>query len=171
MEIGCKKRTRRGNWVYWLVAVNVKWKFPVTAIAPALTIFLRISRENPILLASWLSFTFGTRVCARFTVFSQVEQQIPVPDCLTLKGLWDGGYTPCAPETTKTGSRTFPTGEGNAPPVLGYNGSRYDAAAEVDAIELHAAEMMVRTAIFTIRSWEIRSIVISMICRSAYWRN
>jgi iron(II)-dependent oxidoreductase len=36
---------------------------------------------------------------AQDTQYKPVNQQIPPPTCLTLKGAWEGGYTPCTDVT------------------------------------------------------------------------
>ena len=38
-------------------------------------------------------------VTAQDTNYEPSGQQIPPPECLTLKGAWEGGYTPCTEET------------------------------------------------------------------------
>jgi gamma-glutamyl hercynylcysteine S-oxide synthase len=38
-------------------------------------------------------------VAAQDTKYQPSRQQIPPPACLTLKGAWEGGYTPCTDET------------------------------------------------------------------------
>ncbi len=48
------------------------------------------------LLLLWL--LGGASVSAQDSRFAPKGQQIPVPDCLNMRGLWEGGYTPCGPE-------------------------------------------------------------------------
>lgn len=43
----------------------------------------------------------GTVALAQDSKFTPKEQQIPVPDCLKMRGLWEGGSVPCAPEEHK----------------------------------------------------------------------
>ena len=37
----------------------------------------------------------GCAAGAQDTQYGPKEQQIPPPTCLTLRGAWEGGYTPC----------------------------------------------------------------------------
>jgi|HubBroStandDraft_6_1064221.scaffolds.fasta_scaffold00025_18 iron(II)-dependent oxidoreductase len=41
---------------------------------------------------------FSSMVCAQDTRFEPDHQQIPTPDCLLMKGAWEGGWKPCTPE-------------------------------------------------------------------------
>src|ERR1700677_4419168 len=36
---------------------------------------------------------------AQDSKYTPVKQQIPAPACLTLRGAWEGGYTPCTAAT------------------------------------------------------------------------
>lgn len=49
-----------------------------------------------IILAS-VAWTIPT--LAQDSQYKPVNQQIPPPTCLTLKGAWEGGYTPCTDVT------------------------------------------------------------------------
>ncbi len=51
----------------------------------------------PMLLCAFFAFP----AFAQDSDYRPAGQQIPVPDCLNMKGLWDGGYKPCTPEDHK----------------------------------------------------------------------
>src|SRR5450755_2227604 len=42
-----------------------------------------------------LLLLFSTLAFPQDTHFKPTNQQIPVPECLTMKGLWEGGSKPC----------------------------------------------------------------------------
>src|SRR5581483_7542306 len=49
--------------------------------------------------STFLVFTLGLGALAQDTHFAPKGQLIPPPECLTLKGAWEGGYTPCTAAT------------------------------------------------------------------------
>ena len=48
-----------------------------------------------LVLASLVAFLAAVTSAAQDSRFSPKGQQIPVPDCLNMRGQWEGGYTPC----------------------------------------------------------------------------
>jgi gamma-glutamyl hercynylcysteine S-oxide synthase len=57
--------------------------------------------KTRLLLSLLLSSFFAFPALAQDSKYRPTNQQIPVPDCLNMKGLWDGGYKPCTPEDHK----------------------------------------------------------------------
>ncbi len=58
--------------------------------------------------------------------FSPDGQQIPVPDCLTVKGLWLGGYTPCTAADHDAWLRDITHWRDERRIRIGYNYARYE---------------------------------------------
>ncbi len=46
-------------------------------------------------LGAAFAVTVAGHAAAQDTKYRPVGQQIPSPECLTLRGAWEGGYTPC----------------------------------------------------------------------------
>src|ERR1700733_15748509 len=65
-------------------------------------------RISAVILAAAM---WTTIVAAEDTKAAPSGQQIPPPVCLTLKGAWEGGYTPCTDATHQQCSQTFRIGE------------------------------------------------------------
>ncbi len=57
------------------------------------------------------------------------EQLIPPPDCFTIRGAWEGGFTPCTAETHKGWLADITHWRGERKIRIGYNGWRYDEPA------------------------------------------
>ena len=66
---------------------------------------------------------------AQDTRFAPKGQQIPVPDCLTMKGAWEGGSKPCTQEDQKAWLADITHWRNERRIRIGYNGSRYDLPA------------------------------------------
>jgi formylglycine-generating enzyme required for sulfatase activity len=77
-----------------------------------------------------LVFAFlGIYAFAQDTRFGPKGQQIPVPDCLTMKGAWEGGNKLCTQEEQKSWLADITHWRNERRIRIGYNGSRYDLAA------------------------------------------
>jgi gamma-glutamyl hercynylcysteine S-oxide synthase len=61
--------------------------------------------------------------------FSPNDQQIPVPECLTLKGAWEGGSKPCSQMEHETWLADIQDWRLERRIRIGYNGARYDLPA------------------------------------------
>src|ERR1700722_9844824 len=63
--------------------------------------FIRIRRSHcmrsPFLKLAVPVLVLATISSAQTSRFSPDDQQIPVPECLAIKGLWEGGSKPCLP--------------------------------------------------------------------------
>jgi iron(II)-dependent oxidoreductase len=69
-------------------------------------------------------------VCpAQDSHFSPEGQQIPVPECLTLKGLWEGGSKPCSQTEHEAWLADIAHWRAERRIRIGYDGARYDLAA------------------------------------------
>ena len=80
----------------------------------------------PIIL---MFFLLGIGAFAQDTRFGPKGQQIPVPDCLTMKGAWEGGNRPCTQEDQKAWLADITHWRNERRIRIGYNGSRYDLPA------------------------------------------
>ena len=56
-------------------------------------------RHAPGLIALLTAGMLAAAANAQDTHYAPVGQQIPAPRCLTLRGAWEGGYTPCTADT------------------------------------------------------------------------
>ena len=63
---------------------------------------------------------------AQDSKFRPNDQQIPVPDCLEIKGLWEGGHTPCSIEDHDIWLKDITHWRSERRIRTGYNGSRYE---------------------------------------------
>jgi len=61
--------------------------------------------------------------------FSPEDQQIPVPECLTMKGLWERGSKPCSPTEHKAWLADITRWRAERRTRIGYDGARYDLPA------------------------------------------
>ena len=61
--------------------------------------------------------------------FRPTNQQIPVPDCLVMKGLWEGGHKSCTPEEQRNWLADITHWRNERRIRIGYEGSRYDLPA------------------------------------------
>ena len=69
---------------------------------------------------------FSSVVCAQDTHFEPDHQQIPAPDCLLMKGVWEGGSKPCTPEDHEAWLADTRHWRSERLIRIGYDGSRYD---------------------------------------------
>jgi formylglycine-generating enzyme required for sulfatase activity len=76
-----------------------------------------------------LMFTLTTIASAQDSKFPPAEQQIPVPECLTMRGLWEGGSKTCAQTEHEAWLADITHWRNERRIRIGYNGSRYDLPA------------------------------------------
>jgi iron(II)-dependent oxidoreductase len=76
------------------------------------------------ILLSGLTASLGSY--AQDTHYHPTGQLIPPPDCFNIKGAWEGGYTPCTPETYKSWLKDITHWRLERKIRVGYNGWRYD---------------------------------------------
>ncbi len=69
------------------------------------------------------------RVSAQDTKYPPKGQLIPPPDCFTIKGAWEGGYTPCTEATHGAWLSDITHWRFERRIRIGYNGARYDDPA------------------------------------------
>ncbi len=76
-----------------------------------------------------LIITAVTITSAQDSKFPPAEQQIPVPECLTLRGLWEGGSKTCTQNEHEAWLADITHWRNERRIRIGYNGSRYDLPA------------------------------------------
>jgi len=81
-------------------------------------------RSNVAYLA--LIITVVTITCAQDSKFPPAEQQIPAPECLTMRGLWEGGSKACTQNEHEAWLGDITHWRNERRIRIGYNGSRYD---------------------------------------------
>ena len=68
----------------------------------------------------------ATVASAQDSKFSPKDQQIPVPECLTMKGLWEGGTQPCSENEHEAWLADITHWRNERRIRIGYAGARYD---------------------------------------------
>jgi gamma-glutamyl hercynylcysteine S-oxide synthase len=86
--------------------------------------FLQIT--VPALVVATLWATLGS---AQTSHFSPKGEQIPVPECLTMKGLWEGGSKPCSQNEHDAWLADITHWRMERRIRVGYDGTRYDLPA------------------------------------------
>jgi gamma-glutamyl hercynylcysteine S-oxide synthase len=76
-----------------------------------------------------LIITLVTITTAQDSKFPPAEQQIPVPECLTMRGLWEGGSKTCTQNEHEAWLADITHWRNERRIRVGYNGSRYDLPA------------------------------------------
>jgi iron(II)-dependent oxidoreductase len=76
-----------------------------------------------------LILLLATISSAQTTHFSAKGQQIPVPECLTMKGLWEGGSKPCTQNEHEAWLADITHWRTERRIRIGYDGARYDLPA------------------------------------------
>jgi iron(II)-dependent oxidoreductase len=76
-----------------------------------------------------LIITVVTITSAQDSKFPPAEQQIPVPECLTMRGLWEGGSKTCTQNEHEAWLADITHWRNERRIRIGYNGSRYDLPA------------------------------------------
>ncbi|MGP0017734.1 MAG: formylglycine-generating enzyme family protein [Candidatus Sulfotelmatobacter sp.] len=71
----------------------------------------------------------ATISAAQDSHFSPKSQQIPVPECLSMKGLWEGGSKPCSQTEHEAWLADITHWRMERRIRVGYNGTRYDLPA------------------------------------------
>ena len=66
---------------------------------------------------------------AQDTKYRPTDQQIPSPECLTLRGAWEGGYTPCTDATHQQWLNDITHWRMERRIRTGYNDARYKMPA------------------------------------------
>ena len=69
---------------------------------------------------------FSSMVCAQDTRFEPDHQQIPAPDCLLIKGAWEGGSKPCDRQDHDAWLADIRHWRSERLIRVGYDGSRYE---------------------------------------------
>jgi len=87
------------------------------------------SMRSLVLQIALLVFAVATISSAQDSHFSPEEQQIPVPACLTMKGLWEGGSKPCSQTEHDTWLADITHWRTERRIRVGYDGGRYDLPA------------------------------------------
>src|SRR6202167_4436452 len=83
-------------------------------------------RFLPIAVAVLIVVSFSA---AQDSHFKPTGQQIPVPECLTMKGLWQGGSKPCSQNEHEAWLADITHWRGERRIRIGYDGARYDLPA------------------------------------------
>jgi len=76
-----------------------------------------------------LVLVVATICSAQDSHFSPEAQQIPVPECLTMKGLWEGGSKPCSQKEHEAWLTDIAHWRTEHLIRIGYDGARYDLPA------------------------------------------
>jgi gamma-glutamyl hercynylcysteine S-oxide synthase len=75
------------------------------------------------------SFAVSIVCSAQDSHFRPTGQQIPAPECLTMKGLWEGGSKPCTQSEHEAWLTDITHWRGERRIRVGYDGARYDLPA------------------------------------------
>ncbi len=78
---------------------------------------------------SLLIFAMSATASTQDSKFPPAEQQIPVPECLTMRGLWEGGSKACTQNEHEAWLADIRHWRNERRIRIGYNGSRYDLPA------------------------------------------
>ena len=78
-------------------------------------------------ILAWLLLSAGS--FAQDSHFAPQGQQIPVPECLMMKGLWEGGSKPCSQTEHESWLADITHWRNERRIRIGYDGSRYDLPA------------------------------------------
>jgi len=76
-----------------------------------------------------LIFAMSATASTQDSKFPPAEQQIPVPECLTMRGLWEGGSKTCTQNEHEAWLADITHWRNERRIRIGYNGSRYDLPA------------------------------------------
>jgi gamma-glutamyl hercynylcysteine S-oxide synthase len=90
-----------------------------------LTSRTKTTLRKPLTAILLASATCSLPVLAQDSRYNPVNQQIPPPSCLTLKGAWEGGYVPCTDATHKEWLDDVTHWRTERRIRIGYDGSRY----------------------------------------------
>lgn len=82
--------------------------------------------KRRIIFLMMLSLCFASIVFSQDTKYRPQNQQIPAPDCLTMRGAWEGGSTECGPQVHNDWLVDLKHWRFERLIRVGYDGSRYD---------------------------------------------
>ena len=85
--------------------------------------------KTRMLLSLLVCSVFAFPAAAQDSKFRPTNQQIPVPECLNTKGLWDASSKPCTLEEHKAWLADITHWRKERLIRIGYDGSRYDLPA------------------------------------------
>jgi iron(II)-dependent oxidoreductase len=85
--------------------------------------------ESPILRLAIVFLVLATICSAQDSQFSPESQQIPVPGCLSMKGLWEGGSKPCSETEHEAWLADITHWRVERRIRVGYDGARYELPA------------------------------------------
>ncbi len=83
------------------------------------------AKQRRTLFAIAALLSFSNVVCAQDTHFAPQEQQIPAPDCLSMKAAWEGGWKTCSGEDHDAWLADIRHWRNERLIRVGYDGSRY----------------------------------------------
>ncbi len=81
--------------------------------------------EARLVFCLMLTFLSSPFLFAQDSNFSPEKQQIPLADCLGVKGQWDGEYKPCTPQDYKDWHTDITHWRAERLIRIGYDGYRY----------------------------------------------
>ena len=76
-----------------------------------------------------LIFCTLSEIYSQDTKYPPRDQQIPAPECMTMRGAWEGGWKPCTPEALRDWLVDIAHWRSERRIRVGYDGSRYDIPA------------------------------------------
>jgi len=85
--------------------------------------------QNWVTRAAVLTILVATAASAQDTHFAPSGQQIPAPECLNMKGAWEGGSKPCTQNEHDAWLADIKHWRTERRIRIGYNGGRYDLPA------------------------------------------
>ena len=85
--------------------------------------------RSPFLKIAVPVLVLATISSAQTSRFSPDDQQIPVPECLTIKGLWEGGSKPCGQTEHEAWLADITHWRVERRIRVGYDGARHDLPA------------------------------------------
>ncbi len=85
--------------------------------------------RSAFLQLAFVSLAVATICSAQDSSFRPKGQQIPVPACLTMKGLWEGGSKPCSQTEHESWLADIAHWRIERRIRVGYDGARYDLPA------------------------------------------
>jgi hypothetical protein len=93
-------------------------------------------KKGRVVLVLLLSLSFGTLLRAQDTKYRPQGQQIPTPECLVMRGAWEGGSTACTQSEHEAWLADISHWRVERRIRIGYNGSRYGLPAPLSQLAL-----------------------------------